>query len=35
MDIELAIVAEYNREQEARKAEQLHWIANELEGAFS
>lgn len=35
MKEELAAVEQYLREEEARRAEMLHWIAEALEEAFS
>ena len=32
--IELSVVEAYEREQQDRRAEMLHWIAEELEKAF-
>lgn len=33
--LELLIVEQYNAEQEQRRAEMLHWIAEALEEAFT
>lgn len=35
IEIELAIVEQYLREESARRTELLHWIADELERAFA